>query len=852
MAKDIQREAVYLAALLHDIGKFFQRADDSGVKNSKLLSDKTKNLEDILCPKSIKEYYTHKHVLYTSQFFEDFSAQIKKLIDNNDFFKGDNSLELLASSHHLNKDSLTDLQKIIQLADHFSSGVDRVNDPDSKAEAEDAARNWDNFKRKRMYSIFEGISDAKHNHELPLCELNLSNSGFPQKNFDENPDYITLWKNFCDEVKNIQTNDFSVFSETLLNLLNKYAVNIPSTTMHLRDVSLYDHLKTTAAFAVCIYDVFKEGGGFDGFNSDNNSSVLMIGADISGIQSFIYDIVSKHAAKNLKGRSFYLQLLIDSVLNKILNELNLYRSNIVYSSGGSFYLLAPNTEFVRSKFDDLRTEISKKILKHHNTGIFIAMDYEEISKKQIFKKQISDCWKNLSEKLNEKKRRRYADMFKTNYDVFFEAVGDGGKKGDRDSITGEELNKDKEQIKVLKDITVNKSTWEQIELGKKLKDTDYIISSDNQIKYWEKKNKFNPCDLGIFHYLLTKEDLEKKKEVLKGSYDNIRAILINDFNFLDNIGNGIDNIYGFDFYGGNKYPQVNNDVNVDGALFQKGDFKPFSLLAGEDENSFKRLGILRMDVDNLGLVFQQGFDENKRTFSRYSSLSRNLDFFFKGYITKIWEKEKYKDYTFILYSGGDDLFIVGRWDKTIELAKEIRNEFKKWVCNSKKLTLSGGIALMPGKFPILKAAKEAEKAEKLAKDHIVNGVEKNAFTLFDCPLNWDIEFPLVENLKEKIATFIKNNELPKGFISRIANYHNNANIKDNEITNLKILWMMAYDFARMKSTIKNDEAKNFVEQCKNDVFTNCIDGKKHEKKYHTLELLNIAARWAELEIRTNI
>ena len=68
---------------------------------------------------------------------------------------------------------------------------------------------------------------------------------------------------------------------------------------------------------------------------------LLIGGDISGIQKFIYTIASKKAAKTLRGRSFYLQLLTEAVLRFVLGELELPYTNVIYAGGGHFFLLAP-------------------------------------------------------------------------------------------------------------------------------------------------------------------------------------------------------------------------------------------------------------------------------------------------------------------------------------------------------------------------------------------------------------------------------------------------------------------------------------------------------------------------------
>ena len=91
-----------------------------------------------------------------------------------------------------------------------------------------------------------------------------------------------------------------------------------------------------------------------------------------------------------------------------------------------------------------------------------------------------------------------------------------------------------------------------------------------------------------------------------------------------------------------------------------------------DNPKLRKLGILRMDVDNLGSIFQSGLSKEKSSLARYASLSRSFDYFFSGYINNIVMQEENVDKSFIVYSGGDDLFIVGEWNTTIRIAKTIR------------------------------------------------------------------------------------------------------------------------------------------------------------------------------------
>ncbi len=62
-------EAIILGALLHDIGKFFRNA----YPDENQLSSQSKGMERSICPKDTQtQRYTHKHVLWTNEFFEKF------------------------------------------------------------------------------------------------------------------------------------------------------------------------------------------------------------------------------------------------------------------------------------------------------------------------------------------------------------------------------------------------------------------------------------------------------------------------------------------------------------------------------------------------------------------------------------------------------------------------------------------------------------------------------------------------------------------------------------------------------------------------------------------------------------
>jgi len=834
MNMDTIREKVYLAALLHDIGKFYQRADSGSVKSSSCLKDYCKD-ESAFCPEH-NGIYSHKHVLWTAQFIDDFRSVFAKLSNSDvDNMSNKDNLINLAAGHHLAKEQLSELGRIIKEADCLSSGMDRDQ---AYSDIQDE-QNWDAFKKKRMTSILHTVGASKDFNDwwhLPVESMKLSKAYFPKKEFAEVPDYASLWNSFLEEFKFIQANTYRAFAETFLNLIQKYTSCVPASTIDFPDVSLFDHLKTTAALSVCLYDFYKS-------NESTENPFLLIGADFSGIQPYIYQIVSKYAGKNLKGRSFYLSLLSDAIVRYLLKELNLFQANVVYNSGGSFYILAPNTNFVKDKLVKAISVIEEHLFEAHSTSLYVALDYVELSKDALMHKNgqnLGKIWGELFEKRDKKKSAKFASQNKSRYSDFFEPIMQGGN-ADRDSITGEEFLPDEKPI-LKGGLKLKKATDEQIEIGKKLRDTNLIVVKEGTpLPYWQDKTKISPADLGFTYYFLNnKNDLTEMKEKLRASADEVTVITLNgtcgDCDFMQTM-DGINNIYSLIFYGGNEIDRKNVPT--------------FEEMCEND--SFSRMGVMRMDVDNLGNIFQNGIAQERSTLSRYAALSRSFDFFFSGYLNTIW-RETNPDKSFIVYSGGDDVFIVGSWEVMIELAKKIRTDFSEFTCNNPKFSLSGGIAIVPPKFPIMKGADESEIEEKQAKDHICKDNAKNSLSFMDMPLNWNEEFDVVERLKNNLRDCLKEERLPKSFISKLMSHYENAEMKKHKIGRAKTYWMLTYDMSRMKSRSNIESVNTMIENCIKEVCDKnkgTLNGEPIHTDYHPLELWAFAARWAELEYRTN-
>lgn len=919
----MNRATIYLAALLHDIGKFWQRADVR-MSDSSNLSQESKNLAGYICPKTATNGFGYQHVIWTHQFFQKFSSNIFEKIKDAQTghlqfrvnpFDGENTqtqdnLVNLAIYHHRPS---TKFQALIQLADWWSSGIDRKEDnmeTDADTSGTPIHYGQGKFKKVELHSIFPEIQiagkkqNAKYSYHLGPLNLSDKKCFFPhavnqESIHDLSNEYSILWEKFCAEMLHLPIDSVEGFTESLVYLLKKYTWCIPSSTRDMANVSLFEHLKSTASFADCLFEYqekYPENVLFDDklkriSIKEGCYPVLMLCADISGIQNFIYNVASTKASVSLKGRSFYLQLIIETVIQRVVQETGTTIGHVIYSSGGKFYMVLPNTAETVENLKKIRAELIKEIWSEQNLKLYLCMDWIPFCYQTSgdFKdakvecdpsekmtdgtpiNSLSNLWKAVSDKASGQKGRKFEQQMLDQYEAFFGENNSGLEIGGKTSVcavTGEEdLNllklddRDNESIEVLPIVK------KQVGLGKILKDADYLLThkfgSEKGIPALNKNtdNSINPLNQNYQQYLFEQKELMSEGSSWRKvfSADSARIRRINNTDFLSgNQLKGRQVSHGFMFYGGNKQAMVNN--------FEP---KTFYDLARNDQSAPTYLAVLRMDVDGLGMMFQNGIPEHLRTFSSYATLSTALDYFFSGWLNELRDSYPYRDWVNIIYSGGDDLFAVGRWDKIILFAAAIRDKFREFVANREDLSISGGIVFMHEKFPISLAAKQAGEAEHLAKSRRnsllaersgANNVPlaKNHITLFGEPISWYYEYDWVKTTRDKIYSLYVAKKITKGFLHKMIDLklHKDYMIKmqqtDQRVKNdYSYIWNGAYYIARYLQRFKPEkeddrEIRAFLDQLKNSLFDQSIGQDRY------FDLIAVAARWTEFHIKEDI
>ena len=549
--------------------------------------------------------------------------------------------------------------------------------------------------------------------------------------------YKTVVDNIMNNLLGIELKEEYVNS--LLSVLEANLSYIPSSTSkrEIADISLFDHVKITAAVASCVEQYLKERREtnyreilFQNTKTTYEKEMfLLYSMDISGIQKFIYSISDKGALKGLRARSFYLEIMMEHVIDELLEKLSLSRANLIYTGGGHCYMLLPNTKEVLQTLESYEKQVNQWLLETFDISLYIACGYAVASAnnlRNVPEGSYSELYQEISKMLSEKKAHRYgADVI--------QYLNKKKRDGERECSVCRRVAKMSVTEKMC-------PICEALEhMGRDMLHGDYFVILCEPQEY--------ALPLPGNRYLAVVSENHIKETMQKESY--VRCYTKNNF------------------YTGKLVTTklwIGDYVAKDATTFEK---------LAEKSKGIKKIAVLRADVDNLGTSFVYGFkrgeDERYVTLSRTAALSRQLSLFFKGYINKILTQgnesvfaESGPRNVVIVYSGGDDVFLAGAWNEVIAAFMDLRKALEKFTQGT--LTISGGIGVYADSYPIHVMAQETQFLEDCSKE--CEG--KNAITMW----NEDHSYPWSEFIKnvvdEKFRVlqeyFEKNNERGMAFL----------------------------------------------------------------------------------------
>ncbi|MCX8190203.1 MAG: type III-A CRISPR-associated protein Cas10/Csm1 [Candidatus Diapherotrites archaeon] len=784
------KQDLIVAALFHDIGKAIMRMENMAEPHTFVGASYLNDLKIPFFSKAVQTFIYDHHYH-------------RKLSDK----------ELKFAEQLLKESEVKEYKKILIEADRFDAGqregrqegIDDF-DPDNKMALQEK------LQKTRVLSFFSYAKDEKTEDGFDFFPLQLfSGRSFGVNEGGYSYSYISKILKNCDF--NLALS-YAVSNKSFHNSINNSLVWLREFTWFMpasthsgeNKTSLFEHSKNVAAITRALLD------------GDRKKPVLLILGDFSGIQNFIKTQTFKSEdqkgfTKRSRGRSFLVQIFTELTLQLILKRLNLDRSCLVLAAGGRFYILAPNSKENKEILQRTLTDINKFFIKYTDT-LFLNIAWIEAKKEDFKPKKLSKLIGNLNEDKGFKckmQRLFNEDMFEILFDTEFgrKSCGSCGFK---------EIGKYKEQNE--------KQLCEMCQLAEKIGEKYsyskiYLISSNNIVALPKGgliesaiflEPPFN--ELGHLAICAEEDDIVLPRKLETGFF----------YCFLD---------YS---YITEKFEQrqklfvaevlkliSNKDISFDFGFKPSSGTPELEKIAKLAENKAQtaKIAHLKLDVDSLGK-----FVKSAKTLSQISTMSDQLLLFFGKKVSELWNLKEEKDLFYTVFVGGDDLYIIGRYDMIFYHAKELVEQFKEFY--NKKLSISGGITLFGHHYPMNVAMGIAAEECNNAKSFKYKEYEKDAISLFGKSIRWE-DWSRILLFSQQIS----DSNIASSQLYRLTSFFESAHSRSKKVH------ILYYLIGRLKESSSNKD-EEIIERLEKEIFSSSMQNLEDYQSKKTLLTLKLA------------
>jgi len=567
-----------------------------------------------------------------------------------------------------------------------------------------------------------------------------------------------------------------------------------------------------------------------------NKGFHLVLGDFPGVQRVIYTITSDGATKGVRGRSFFLQLLAECVARRVLDARELPMTNALYIAGSKFLLLLDGGQDVADTVDTIWREINGNLLDTFEGDLSMVLATTPVSVKAIKDHTLfSDAYAQLLKAESQQKIQPFRGIRPDLFNPF--GVGsqyvcaisrreprDRGEINDAEQANSERAN--------------SWVSWEQQAFETLAVDLSQL-DQDGVNEYVLNFSTESPVQKRTYSGLLYKlTGMACQLVRAKNTTGEPWLIALNRADFR---WDGLRYIAA-------RTPRVTRpDASWWNDRYQEepthvGDIRNFELLARQihqsettgqlKESGFARYGVLRMDVDSLGSIFRERL--TTPTITRRMALSSSLSRFFERFLPRILvdmeESLNRPESLYLIYGGGDDLFIVGEWDVLPRLAEVIHDLLESYTGG--QLTISAGIEIVPSRFPFYVVAELAKAALDDRAKESRDG--KNAICMFGEVFNWEAvgDWHILRDWKDWM---VKRND--QSIIRNVLNIYEQwlkdcKRFGDDKLRFGPFVWRACYQLTR---TVSDKADRDALIKLVTEI----------------PRIAGVAARWAELERRTH-
>ncbi|WP_299453035.1 hypothetical protein [uncultured Microscilla sp.] len=543
----------------------------------------------------------------------------------------------------------------------------------------------------------------------------------------------------------------------------------------------------------------------------------LLKGDVASVQSFIFSVQTKSAAKTLKAKSFYIQALTELCVHFILNKYLLPVSQVIYNGGAVFYILIPQSKVDDGWFENLQKDIAQALLQvPHDPNIHLGQ--VELTPND----DIGEKWEELNQALLLNELKPYLGMHQEIFKPFgFEADYNKAWK----AFT--------EHFVKSKPVIDGFNIVQQVQQGKLFAKFGYELDHKSV-------TNSETLDIDVKNTVLNKLPLWNT-QVLAEYADVVGKIKTKHTD---------DPEY--------HLPKNNNII----------DFEAMSLFA-ERRTGTAKLAVLKMDIDNLGTYFRK-----QTQLENAQKLSSAFGWFFQ---TRIYDfldvnipgsEDRYRENIYIIFSGGDDCFLVGAWDAVFEFAPMVQQEFQKFQkglrdlmkgLSDKCITLSAGLLMIDEHFPVSRFAELAEEAIDAAKTYQTTKEtkpSKNKVCVFGEVISWK-DLTTVKELTGILKNLVAE-EKSRSILERVkrsaTGYESLQKKIEKGHLSFDAVWRFSYYLRNVKTKkgkeIINDEVelgagRETLVQAYQRLLISAISN----QQYTNAAIFPVAARWTEFLTR---
>lgn len=763
------KNSLAVAALLHDIGKLMRRG---GITNK------------------THHYASYEFILTQLKDKDIFSDEEVDFIAN------------LARHHHDDKYDST-----IPLEDGRNNIFLRIikeSDADSASERKEYTGEQEGSEeRKPLTNIISAVNSAlTEEGEIERIKVYYPQEYFPFAFPQDLNEYLAtekgageLYKAFLSGFQELINASLSKehFIVSLNFLLKQYTSYITSSGKEaIRDISLYHHLSTTAAFAICRYlDLEKYG-----FKREHGYKIIY--GRLFDVQEYISHNLNKNIEKPLRRlitRSKFIALTGSIMPYQIVRELGLYPFNIILSSGESFLIVIPRS--LEEKANRLLKNIQKKV-----SEMLENKAYFEYVTEDLF---VREEGYSFEEYFREAFRKLQAKRFQRSLDYL---ILDLGKKYcrcencDINTLQGDLCKACELENKWLK-VDVKKICIPYSKLSIEfLEDPDYIVGDDSG----------EPCLYFDYDFAKQKLGIAGIREI--GATEILKSeAFCKDCSEKENCEISLDSPISLNCFSGKS---MNDDIIATAKI-------------NVDDMSFILYEVYPIEIKKGDKIERYPF-----SVSRLSYISSSVDGFFTSYIKRFIE-EYCQDRVLLLYSGGNEMLVTGIWEDVINTVLALEEKFAEYVTSfpKREITLSGAVHLHNPKRPFNRIIEKVESQLQAAKEY------KNRISVNGTLLKYG-ELREAVDASEKMAEWIKAGYVPRGFLFSMLRLLDMTN-RGDAIATARRAAMFNYLFQRNVASKQHFEDRTHDAELKENVrklFSAVMNVPKEEcmKSRLTLEL----------------